>query len=404
MGFQELGISSKTVATLQEIGYERPTEVQVKTIPDIIEGNNLIVRSQTGTGKTAAFGIGLIERIVAGKSEKALILAPTRELAVQVCKELRAIGKEHNLRIYVVYGGQSINIQIDSLRGGVDILIATPGRLLDLCRRGIVRIPDFDMLVLDEADHMLDLGFQDEVTEILDKLRQERLTILVSATIDESILRMASKYIPHSKTIEIGEKEIVATIKEEHVEVTEREKFSKLMDILTRHRGIKTLIFRETKKGTMNLQDKLYQRGFRNTGLLQGDMSQARRNAVLSNFKKGSISILVATNVAARGLHIEGLDLIINYDEAQDEETHLHRVGRTGRMGAEGRVINFAMRRESRDERMREDHPDFAWMREGFDSYRQRKSEPPKDRFSQRRRGRGKTMGQRRGFKKRSFK
>lgn len=370
MEFRDLKINEKTLSALVKLGYAVPTEVQEKTIPEIIAGHNLLVRSQTGTGKTAAFGIGLIERITAHTSAKALVLTPTRELALQVCKEISAIGQDHHgLRVRVVYGGQSINVQADSLHGGVDILVATPGRLLDLSRRGVLRIGDFNAVVLDEADAMLDMGFRDEVTEILDQLPHQRLTLLVSATIEESILDMAAKYVPHSKTIEIGEIEVVSTIHEEHVEATERERFPRLLEVLRQNEGVKTLIFRETKLGAERLQERLWQRGVR-CALLQGDMTQAKRTAVMNDFKEGRVKVLVATNVASRGLHVENLGLIVNYDRAQSEEIHLHRVGRTGRMGAEGKAINFVVRKESREERMSSDHPDFAWMKGGLESYR----------------------------------
>ncbi len=369
MEFRDLKISEKTLTALAKLGYTVPTEVQEKTIPEIIAGHNLLVRSQTGTGKTAAFGIGLIERVVSGTSHRVLILTPTRELAAQVCKEIRAIGQDHGLRVHVAYGGQSINVQAEALRHGVDILVATPGRLLDLSRRGVVRIGDFDAAVLDEADQMLDMGFRDEVLGIVDQLPKERLTLLVSATLDESILSIAATYVPHAKTIEVGEIEVVSTITEEHVETTAREKFSRLLDALRSHQGVKTLIFRETKLGAERLQFRLRDRGVR-AGLLQGDMSQASRTATLADFREGRISVLVATNVAARGLQIDDLGLIVNYDRAQSEEMHLHRVGRTGRMGAEGKAINFVQRKETLDERMSHDHPDFAWMKGGLDAYR----------------------------------
>lgn len=374
MEFTELGIGAKTLLALSKLNYVEPTEVQEKVIPSILAGQNLIVRSQTGTGKTAAFGIGLIERLTTVKSKKALILTPTRELAVQVWKELRAIGQTHSLKIHVVYGGQSINVQMDSIRHGIDILIATPGRLLDLSRRRIVRIGEFDIAVLDEADQMLDMGFKDDVTDILNQLPQNRLTLLVSATIDESILSIASRYVPHAKTIEIGEMEVVSTIKEEYVETTDRDKFPRLVEVLRSHNGMKTLIFRETKKGAARLQERIWHRGIR-AGVLQGDMSQSQRNRTLADFKEGRINVLVATNVAARGLHIDDLGLIINYDKAQSEEIHLHRVGRTGRMGAEGKAINFVMKKESHDERMSEEHPDFAWMKEGVGTHKRREEQ-----------------------------
>ena len=397
MKFEDLNLTEKTLKALSKLGYTEATEVQEKAVPEIIAGNNLIVRSQTGTGKTAAFGIGLIERIVAGKSGKALVLTPTRELAVQVCKELKAIAQEHQLRIFVVYGGQSINVQIKAIERGLDILVATPGRLLDLGRRRAVHISEFDTVVLDEADHMLDLGFYDEVKDVLDQLPKEKRMLLLSATIDESILSIASKHIPEAKTIEIGEKEVVSTIKEEHVEITRRDKFTNLMQVLRSHRDVKTLIFMETKRGVAWLKDKISRAGVGRVEMLQGDMSQASRNAVLGKFKDGTVKILVATNVAARGLHIDDLDLIINYDKAETEETHLHRVGRTGRMGAEGKVVDFIQRKETHEERMSEDHPDFAWMREGYERYsekrKERYSEKRKEKFSGK--GKGKFSGKR---------
>ena len=384
MEFIDLNLNEKTLNALKILGYERPTEVQVKTVPEIIRGRNLIVRSQTGTGKTAAFGIGLIERLANNDTKKALVLAPTRELAMQVCKELRGIAEGQDFRIFAVYGGQSIGTQISALENGYDILVATPGRLLDLHRRDVVDISEFETIVLDEADHMLDLGFQDEMTDILDRLPKEKLMILLSATIDESIKSIASKHIPDSDIIEVGEKEVVSTIREEHVETTQRGKLAQLIKILKRHSDIKTLIFMETKRGTSWLTDKLKEKGIRNVGILQGDMSQSSRNKMIELFKKGKLEIMVATNVAARGLHIDDLGLIINYDQAESDETHLHRVGRTGRMGSSGSVINFVIRKESREERMRDDHPDFAWMKEG---YRERR---PETRHTENRRRYGK--------------
>jgi len=364
MKFADLKLNEKTLTALASLHYDVPTEVQATAIPDMMAGRNLLVRSQTGTGKTAAFGIGIIERIAAGTSKAALVLTPTRELAVQVCTEIQSIGANHKMRIHVVYGGQSIERQVDELRGGVDILIATPGRLLDLCRRGVVRIGIFDIIVLDEADMMLDMGFIDEVSEILDQLPPQRLSILLSATLDQNILQMASKYVKNSRTIEIGDKAVVATVTEEYVEATDREKFSHLMEVLRTHTGMKILIFRETKRGVERLQENLWQRNFK-AGQLQGDMSQAKRNSVLTAFKAGALDILVATNVAARGLHIDNLGLVVNYDRAQTEEVHLHRVGRTGRMSTEGKAITFIQKKESMGERMSHEHPDFAWMRGG---------------------------------------
>lgn len=379
MNFSDLKLSKQTLSVLSLLGFSEPTEVQRKSIPLIINGDNLVIRSQTGSGKTAAFGIGLIERISNNISKRALVLTPTRELAVQVSHEVTHFALAHKINCTVVYGGADIEQQIKKLTSGYQIVVATPGRLLDLYRRNVIDLSLFDVFVLDEADQMLDLGFKDEVIEILSKLPKNPLGILVSATLNENLWEMANKYAPNAKTIEIGHHGVASTITEEYIETTEREKFSHLIKVLQLHKGIKTLIFRQTKKGTVYIEDRLKERGFK-VGALQGDMSQSRRNFVLSSFKDGVIDILVATNVAARGLHIDDLGLIINYDKAQSEDIHLHRVGRTGRMGMEGKAISFVIKHESRSERMSEDHPDFAWMKNGYTPTRQTDS---RNRFSQ---------------------
>ncbi len=341
MKFSDLSLSGKTLKAINACGYSQPTEVQKKAIPKIIAGKNLVVRSQTGTGKTAAFGIGIVERIVTGSTSKALILVPTRELAMQVSKELQELGQRHKLNTCAVYGGQKVPIQLRKLQDGYTILVATPGRLQDLCKRRKVHLSRFDLIVLDEADHMLDIGFQKEVLEILSHLPSKRVTLLFSATIDKGIEGIISRHMLNSEYIEIGEKKIVSTINEEHIELSHVDKTSEIHRILDSHRGVKTLIFMRTKRGVIRLKEKLRRRKIDGVGMLQGDMDQSRRSRVIDRFKDGEVTILVATNVAARGLHIENVGLIINFDKAENKETHLHRVGRTGRMGQSGPVINL---------------------------------------------------------------
>lgn len=341
MKFSDLKLSGRTIKSINAFGYVTPTEVQEKTINQIVAGTNLMVRSQTGTGKTAAFGIGLIERISEGKTKKALVLVPTRELAVQVCTELRGLGHVSQVKTYAVFGGASIMLQMKDIRKQHEILVATPGRLVDLFKRGKVTLADFDAIVLDEADHMLDLGFKKEVLWILNKLQSNRLTLLFSATIDGSIRAIADRYLPNSKLVEIGEMKVVATIKEEKVEVPFTEKFAKLREVLKDNDGKRIMVFVRTKRGVMAIKEKLENKGHVGVGMIQGDMQQSGRLRVLEKFKEGKLFILIATNVASRGLHIDNVDLIINYDRAEDKETHLHRVGRTGRMGLEGRVVNI---------------------------------------------------------------
>lgn len=342
MKFEDLKVSHRTAKSLEdEYGYKEPTEVQRKAIPLIMEGRNLIVRSQTGTGKTSAFGIGLVERIVAGNTRKALILTPTRELAVQVCRELRPMCQANQLKVYAVYGGDSIMLQMKELAKRYEILVATPGRLLDLCNRGKVDLSEFDAIVLDEADLMLDMGFQRDVTRIMNSLPFEKLVLLFSATVDEGISDLVARYMPNPEMVAVGEKAVVSTITEEYIEVDHTTKLRKFIEVLNAHKGQKILVFVRMKSGVVSLLRKLERQGFENLGMLQGDMPQAKRSKVLARFKKGTVSTLIATNVAARGLHIDDVDLIVNYNEAEDAETHLHRVGRTGRMGASGKVVTL---------------------------------------------------------------
>jgi superfamily II DNA/RNA helicase len=364
MRFDEMNLRQQTVDALRKMKYESPTEVQEKVIPLILNGGNLVVRSKTGTGKTAAFGIGIIERLASGSAKKALVLAPTRELAVQIYKEVKAIASNYPLKLSIVYGGVSINPQIDELRRGVDILIATPGRLLDHMERRTVSLHEFNLVILDEADRMLDMGFRDQMNDIMGQVPKERMVILLSATLDGEIMKVASSYMGSSEVIEIGEKDKPEAINEHFVEVARTEKITKLREILREHSAMKTIIFTSTKFFADKLADRLAYSGFR-ADRIQGDMSQAAREHVMQDFRENKIKILVATDVAARGLHIDDVGLIINYDKAADADTHLHRIGRTGRMGAAGKAITFVDKHETEAERNSEDHPDFAWMKRG---------------------------------------
>lgn len=341
MKFSELKLNERTVKSINNFGYTEATQVQEKSIPEIISGKNLIVRSQTGSGKTAAFGIGIMERISKGSADKALILVPTRELAVQVCTELRGISQVQQLKAYAVYGGAPINLQLKDLSKRYEMLVATPGRLLDIFNRGRLDMDQFNIVVLDEADHMLDMGFSHDVLSILSKLPKSKQVLLFSATVDSAIKRIASRHMPDSQMICIGQMKVVSTIDEEKLEVPFGERFGKLSSLIRANKSQKILVFARTRRGVMKLRKLLLRDGIQGIGMLQGDMPQSRRIKVLNMFKNNEISTLIATNVASRGLHIEDVSLIINYDEAETKETHLHRVGRTGRMGKSGRVINF---------------------------------------------------------------
>jgi len=335
-----MGLSPKTLHALSSLRFEKATEVQEKVIPAILSGKNVMVRSQTGTGKTAAFGITAVERLAGHKNGKVLVLSPTRELAIQICKELRLIASFYRMRILVVYGGHGIGIEIGELKKGVDILVATPGRLLDLSERKAVDLKSFDFVVLDEADRMLDMGFINDIDRIMKKVGRDRMTHLFSATLDERVHDIASKYISNPEIIEIGSYEPVPEIEEESVYITRRKKFAKLKEILLSNPKEKAVVFCSTKRGVDFVWKKLNDQGI-NAGCLHGDVRQSRRTSTMNAFKRGRFRILVATDVAARGIHVEDVGLIINYDEAVDAETHTHRIGRTGRMGKKGKAITF---------------------------------------------------------------
>jgi superfamily II DNA/RNA helicase len=262
MEFENMNLRQQTLAALGSMGYESPTEVQEKVIPLIIEGRNVVARSKTGTGKTAAFGIGIVERLASKSAKKALVLAPTRELTLQVCSELEKIAQNYPIRVVAVYGGYSINVQIQALRAGVEILVATPGRLLDHAERGTVKLSDYDVVVLDEADRMLDMGFRDEMDRVMTRIPKERTVLLLSATLEPAIMEAASRYMGESVIVEVGEKEKPPEIREESIEATRYEKFTRLKDILRKHADEKVLVFTATKFFANKLADRLVQNRF----------------------------------------------------------------------------------------------------------------------------------------------
>lgn len=339
-----MSLSEKTLQGLTSMGFTNPTEVQEKAIPIIMEGKEVVVRSKTGSGKTVAFGIGIYELLAAQKIKKALIIAPVRELALQIMNELRDLGKFYHYRVICVYGGQNIDVQIRLLYKGVDILVATPGRLLDLFERGVIDLNDYDHVVLDEADKMFELGFIEDVDKIISNTSYARKVEMFSATISEDVMRIASKYMKEPTMVEIGEQEKPPQIVEERIEVERPQKFDKLVEIIKKHKELdskgKILIFVATQRASEYICKRLEEIGI-TASYIHGDVKQNRRELVIDKFKEGEAAILVATDVAARGLHIDNVSLVINYDEAESSLTHLHRIGRTGRMGAPGKAITF---------------------------------------------------------------
>lgn len=343
--FKSLGLSEKTLEGISAMGFITPTEVQDKVIPLIIAGKQVAARSKTGSGKTCAFGVGILELLNSGKARKALIIAPVRELALQIMTELRALSKFYRYRVICVYGGQNIDTQIRLLYNGVEILVATPGRLLDLFERGALDLNEYDLVILDEADKMFEMGFVEDVDKILSNTSYARKVHLFSATITQDVQRIAYKYMKEYETVEVGELEKPLQIVEERIEIERPQKFPKLVEIIKAQKQAdpkgKILIFVATQRATEYVGKRLYAEGIQ-ASFIHGDVAQNRRERIMHGFKEGTSDILVATDIAARGLHIDDISLVINYDEAVDAHTHLHRIGRTGRMGEKGKAITFA--------------------------------------------------------------
>ncbi|WP_174735114.1 DEAD/DEAH box helicase [Mesobacillus harenae] len=345
--FQDLGISPATLKAVKKMGFEEATPIQAETIPLSLENKDLIGQAQTGTGKTAAFGIPLVEKIKPEKKViQGIIIAPTRELAVQVSEELYKIGGGKKIGVLAIYGGQDINRQIRALKNGPHIIVGTPGRLLDHINRKTMRLDTVETVILDEADEMLNMGFIEDIESILSKTPAERQTLLFSATMPGPIQKIAERFMKSPQIVRMKAKEMtVSSIEQFYVETHEKNKF----DVLTRLLDIQTpelsIIFGRTKRRVDELSEALTLRGYMAEGI-HGDLSQAKRLQVLRKFKEGSIDVLVATDVAARGLDISGVTHVYNFDIPQDPESYVHRIGRTGRAGKQGMAITFATPRE----------------------------------------------------------
>ncbi|KAB2330569.1 DEAD/DEAH box helicase [Bacillus mesophilum] len=345
--FQDLGISPATMKSLTRMGFEEATPIQAQTIPLSLENKDLIGQAQTGTGKTAAFGIPMIDKIDYEKNViQGIVIAPTRELAIQVSEELYKIGFGKRTRVLSIYGGQDINRQIRALKNKPHIIVGTPGRILDHIKRKTLRLDNVQTAILDEADEMLNMGFIDDIEAILSSIPEERQTLLFSATMPEPIRKMAARFMKEPQIVRVKAKEMtVSLIDQYYIEVQEKNKF----DVLTRLLDIQSpelaIVFGRTKRRVDELAEALTLRGYMAEGI-HGDLSQAKRISVLRKFKEGSIDVLVATDVAARGLDISGVTHVYNFDIPQDPESYVHRIGRTGRAGKEGVAMTFINPRE----------------------------------------------------------
>ena len=347
-GFAALGLSSRVLKAIEEMGFEEPSPIQERTIPAALDGKDVIGRAQTGTGKTAAFGIPIVERLDRTIGVQALVITPTRELALQVSQEIARIGKFRGVKTLPVYGGQPYERQIRALRMGVPIVIGTPGRLLDHLGRGTLDLSRLRTLVLDEADEMLDMGFIEDIEKIFASAPPERQTMLFSATFPPEIERLARRYLRDPARIAIAPEQVTVPQTEQlfyEVRGHDRiEALSRVLDMETVERGI---IFCRTKKEVDELSEALRARGYMAAGI-HGDLTQRERERVLGRFRQAEVELLVATDVAARGLDIEHVSHVVNYEIPQDAEAYVHRIGRTGRAGRSGVAITLIEPKEFR--------------------------------------------------------
>lgn len=345
--FAEFGLEPKVLQAITELGFEESTPIQDKSIPIAMAGSDMIGQAQTGTGKTAAFGIPLINKIPTSEERiVALIMTPTRELAIQVADEIGKLTKYKGLRSLPIYGGQEIGRQIRALKKKPQIIIGTPGRLLDHINRKTIKLEDVRTVVLDEADEMLDMGFMEDIQSILKQVPEERQTLLFSATMPPNIQKLAQQFLKNPEHVAVISKQVTAPlIAQNYIEVHERQKFEALCRLLDMESPELAIIFGRTKRRVDELSEGLQKRGYSADGL-HGDLSQNQRDNVMRKFRDGSIDVLVATDVAARGLDVSGVTHVINFDLPQDPESYVHRIGRTGRAGKEGSAYSFVTPRE----------------------------------------------------------
>ena len=353
--FSQFGLNDELMRAINDVGYETPSPIQLKTIPLLLEGKDIVGQAQTGTGKTAAFALPGLQKIDTKSSKvQVLVLTPTRELAIQVAEAFHTYAKHlGRIRVLPVYGGQSISQQIKHMRSGVQVIVGTPGRVMDHMRRETLDLADLKMVVLDEADEMLRMGFIDDVEWILGHTSEQRQTALFSATMPRQIRRIAEKYLKDAANVSIEQKTLtVPAIKQFYVNVSEGQKADALTRILEAdsNPGEAVLIFHRTKIGADSLTEKLQARGYA-AEAMHGDMNQNQRESVIKRLKNGQVEIVVATDVAARGLDVEQITSVINYDMPGDTESYVHRIGRTGRAGREGRAILFVTPRQQRMKR-----------------------------------------------------
>ena len=347
--FEDFGLSIEVLDALEKKGFEEPSDIQKLVIPELLkERTHLIGQAQTGTGKTAAFGIPILETVDADKTVKALILAPTRELANQVADEIYSLKGKKDIRVLAVYGGASIENQIKKLKSGVDIVVGTPGRVMDLMRKKVLKVNNLDYFVLDEADEMLNMGFLEDIELILEETNDEKKMLFFSATMPKAIMDIAKKFMDDYKLLKVKKQELTTDLTEQiYYEVKQEDKFEALCRVLDYTQDFYGIVFCRTKSEVDDVTNRLKARNY-DAECIHGDITQGLRQKALDLFKKKVLTILVATDVAARGIDVSNLTHVINYAIPQEAESYVHRIGRTGRAGHKGIAITFVTPREAR--------------------------------------------------------
>ena len=341
--FAALGLIPALVRAVTQEGYETPTPIQVQAVPEVLGGHDLLATAQTGTGKTAAFLLPILQRLSTKKSSsiRALILSPTRELAAQIAERADAYGRHLGLRNAVIYGGVGQGAQEAALKRGIDVLVATPGRLLDLMSQGLVRLGNVEHFVLDEADRMFDMGFIQDVRRVVSVLPKERQTLLFSATMPQAVIELSRNILRTPRRVAVAPQETSAkTVSQAMYMVPKQQKGQLLQFVLAGHEVTRTIVFTRTKHGANRVSDQLQRRGI-GAAAIHGNKSQSARVRALDAFKRGTLPVLVATDIAARGIDVDEVSHVINYDLPNVPESYVHRIGRTGRAGASGHAISF---------------------------------------------------------------
>jgi len=340
--FSDLPLSKDVLRGIKALGFEKPSPIQAQSILPLLEGRDVIGQAQTGTGKTAAFAIPMIESIdVSDKRVQGIVLAPVRELAIQIAKHVSELSRYTGIKVCPIYGGQKINKQIKKLRKGVHIVVGTPGRVIDHLNRGTLRLRDVQMVVIDEADRMLDMGFVKDINKILGKVPKQKQTSLFSATMDKNVWKICNRFMDKPEKILVSKDEItLEQINQRYVRVDPMNRYRILKELIRSQNIQKAIIFTRTRRGSYRLYKRLKKNGY-NAKAYHGDLTQSQRDKVTRGFRKDRVDFLVATNIAARGLDIDGITHIINYDMPQQSAAYFHRIGRTARMEKEGTAISL---------------------------------------------------------------